>query len=327
MKVLLTGATGFLGFRTLEHLSANPLVEKLVATGRTVKPTHFVKNEKVDYQLGDLTDLDFVRQLVSQADYVIHAAALSSPWGRYDAFVKANVLTQKNLIQAAREFDVCRYVYISSPSIYFDATDRLNIKETDPLPEKFINAYAATKWSAEKELMHSGLPYIILRPRALIGRGDTVIMPRLIHAYREGRLKIIGDGKNLVDLTSVANMAQAIERSLVADASGLNQTYNITNGEPVRLWDHISEMLSLLGYKFSEKKVPYTVVNLAARWMEWKSKMTNFKEPVLTTYGVGTLARSFTMDITKAKTLLNYKPTVTTREAMKEFADWYAETL
>ena len=132
MKILLTGATGFLGFRTLERLSTNPMVEKLVATGRTIKPTHFIKHCKVDYQLGDLTDLDFVRHLVIQVDCIIHAAALSSPWGRYDDFESANVQTQKNLILAARESGISRYIYISSPSIYLDLKDRLNIKETDP---------------------------------------------------------------------------------------------------------------------------------------------------------------------------------------------------
>lgn len=327
MNILLTGATGFLGYRTLERLSNNPLVEKIVATGRNIKPTHFIDHNKVDYKLGNLTDLQFVRNLVSQADLIIHAAALSSPWGRYHDFESANVQTQKNLILAAQETGIKRYVYISSPSIYFDATDRLNIRETDPLPKKLINSYAATKWLAEKELMQSQLPYIILRPRALIGRGDTVIMPRMIHAFREGKLKIIGDGNNVVDLTSVANMAQAIERSLLVDEAGLNQTYNITNGEPVLLWESIEKVLNLLGYRFIPKKVPYTVVNMVAQWMEWKSKMTNFKEPVLTVYGVGTLARSFTMDITKARTLLGYKPEVTTEEAMKEFAAWYVDTL
>ncbi|MGL6268881.1 MAG: NAD-dependent epimerase/dehydratase family protein, partial [Chitinophagaceae bacterium] len=302
MKVLLTGATGFLGFRTLERLSTNPLVEKIVATGRNIKPTHFIEDKKVDYQLGDLTDFHFVRNLVSQSDLIIHAAALSSPWGRYHDFESANVQTQKNLILAAQETGIKRYIYISSPSIYFDASDRLNIKESDPLPKKFINSYAATKWLAEKELKQSLLPYIILRPRALIGRGDTVIMPRMIHAFREGKLKIIGDGNNMVDLTSVANMTQAIERSMMVDEAGLNQSYNITNGEPVRLWESIEQVLNLLGYHFLPKKVPYTVVNMVAKWMEWKSKMTNFKEPVLTVYGVGTLSRSFTMDITKART-------------------------
>lgn len=327
MKILLTGATGFLGFRTLERLSTNPLVEKIVATGRNIKPTHFIEDKKVDYQLGNLTDFHFVRHLVSQADYIIHAAALSSPWGRYNDFESSNVQTQKNLLHAAAKTKIKRYIYISSPSIYFDATDRLNIKESDPLPKKFINSYAATKWLAEKELMQSQLPYIILRPRALIGRGDMVIMPRLIHAFREGKLKIIGNGNNVVDLTSVANMAQAIERSLLVDEAGLNQSYNITNGDPVRLWDSIEKVLNLLGYQFLPKKVPYTVVNMVAKWMEWKSKMTNFKEPVLTVYGVGTLAKSFTMDITKARTLLDYKPEITTEEAMKEFAAWYVDTL
>lgn len=327
MKVLLTGATGFLGFRTLERLSINPAIEKIIATGRTIKHTHFVAHEKVNYQLGNLTDLDFVRHLVGQADCIIHTAALSSPWGKYEDFESANVQTQKNLITAADELGISRFIYISSPSIYFDAKDRINIREADPLPEKFFNSYAATKWMAERELMQSGLAYIILRPRALIGRGDTIIMPRLIHAFQVGKLKIIGEGRNLVDLTSVANMAHAIEQSMIVDEAGLNQSYNITNGEPVYLWDAIEQVLSLLGHRFTKKKVPFAVVNLLALWLEWKSKITNFKEPVLTRYGVGTLARSFTMDITKARNLLKYAPKVTTHEAMKEFAEWYVESV
>lgn len=327
MKILLTGATGFLGFRTLEQLAANPAVEKVIATGRTIRPTHHVSDEKVVYQLGDLANPAFVRQLVSQVDTIIHAAALSSPWGRYAEFESANLLPQQNLIRAAQELDIQRYIYISTPGIYFDATDRLGIKETDPPAKKFINAYAATKWAAEKALSESSLTHIILRPRALIGRGDTVIMPRIIKAFQEGKLKIIGDGKNMVDLTSVGNMVQAIERSLTAEGPALNQAYNITNGEPVRLWESIEEVLSLLGYQLGKKRVPYTVVKWVAGFMEWKSKMTNFKEPVLTVYGVGTLATSFTMDISKARNLLHYEPTVSTHEAMKEFAAWYADIL
>lgn len=325
MKLLLTGATGFLGFRTLERLAEMDEVVSVIATGRSIKETHKIDHPKVKYLLGDLSDAQFVNELVKNVDYVIHAAALSSPWGKYTDFEAANVQSQINLINALKNCNLKRFVYVSTPSIYFDTTNRLNIRETDPLPALFINAYSETKRLAEIELEKSGIPYVILRPRALTGRGDTVIMPRIIRAHDEGRLKIVGNGDNMVDLTSVENVVQAILLSLTADEKAVNQTYNITNGEPVNLWEKITFVLNLMGKELPQKKIPYSVVLMVAQLMEWKSKITNGKEPTLTKYGVGILAKSMTMDISKAKDLLGYNPLVSTDESIIEFVNWYIE--
>jgi nucleoside-diphosphate-sugar epimerase len=323
MKILLTGATGFLGYRTLEKLVAEQVVERITATGRTIRESHQVLHPKVKYQLGDLTDPDFADSLVEQADHIIHAAALSSPWGQYTDFEEANVRTQRNLIGSAQYHNIKKYIYISSPSVYFNSRDRLNIKEADPLPRTFANAYAATKRIAEVMLENADLPYVILRPRALIGRGDTVIMPRLIRAYNEGRLKIIGDGKNIADLTPVANVADAIFLSLTAKPTALNNTYNITNGAPVKLWEAIADVLRKLEKVPPSKKVPFWLVNALARLMELKSRVTPMAEPALTTYSVGTLAKSMTLDISKAKDLLGFEPNMSIDEAVTEFVNWY----
>ena len=327
MKILLTGATGFLGFRTLEVLAQMPEVTTIVATGRTLKPTHTVTHDKISYQLGDLTDYRFVQNLVNQVNYIIHAAALSAPWGSFSTFEAANITTQQNLLKAAQQSAVPhlikRIVYISTPSIYYNGQDRLQVNESDPLPYKFVNAYATTKRQAEIMLEQSGIPYVILRPRALIGRGDTVIMPRLLRAYEAGRLKIIGNGQNQVDLTSVANVAQAIVLSLKVNEAGLDQTYNITNGNPVYLWEKIRMVLELMGKQLPPKKVPRWLVAQVAQWMEWKARLTQGPEPTLTKYGVGTLSQSFTLNISKAKKLLGYVPQVSTDEAIREFVVWY----
>jgi nucleoside-diphosphate-sugar epimerase len=323
MKILLTGATGGLGYRTLENLIKNQDVKSIIASGRTIKPSHFVKHPKIDYQLGNLEDFDFVRKLVKQVDCIVHAAALSSPWGKYNEFKKANLDTQINLIKAAKEVKIKRFIYISTPSIYYNAKANLNVKETEEITDGFINAYAKTKYEAEIELQKSKIPYVILRPRALIGRGDNVIMPRLIRAFDDGKLKIIGNGKNIVDLTSLENVADAIELSLTVEGNGLNQTYNITNGEVIDLWKSIEKVLSLLGRKLSKQKVPYFIVKLLAQILELKSKMTDFKEPALTVYSIRTIAKSFTLDISKAEKLLGYKPKVSIEEAIIEFVNWY----
>ena len=325
MKILLTGATGFLGFRTLEKLVEQEEVTSIIATGRTMKETHQVLHPKVTYVLGDLSDKAFVESITSDVDYVIHAAALSSPWGKYSEFEDANLRSQINLIHSVQRSKLIKYIYISTPSMYFDSNNRTNIRENEALPRKFVNAYAHTKRMAELELVQSGLTYVILRPRALTGRGDTVIMPRIITSFKEGKLKIIGAGKNIVDLTSVANAVDAILLSLKAEGPALNQIYNITNGEPVNLWEKIGFVLQLMDKQLPPKKIPYFIVLTLAQLLEWKSKLTNWKEPVLTKYGVGVLAKTMTMDISKAKTLLGYHPSVSTDEAIKEFVQWYAE--
>lgn len=323
MTILLTGATGGLGYRTLEQLITNVQIKRIIATGRIIRPTHFVEHSKVSYELGDLEDNNFVSKLVEQVDCIVHAAALSSPWGKYSEFEKANLFTMKNLINAAKKQNIKRFVYVSTPSLYFNGNDRFDVKESDELPQKFVNAYSKTKYEAEIELEKSGIPYIILRPRALIGRGDTIIMPRIIRAFQEGKLKIIGDGNNVVDLTSLANVADSIELSLFVGAEGINQTYNISNGKPVKLWATINKVLSLLGYEMNKQKIAYPIVKMVSQIMELKAKLTNNKEPALTTYGVGILAKSMTMDISKAKKLLGYTPKVSTDEAIMEFINWY----
>ncbi len=325
MKILLTGATGFLGFRTLETLVQNENVEHIVATGRQLKPVHTVHHPKIEYRLGDLSNVDFTEVVCNNVDAIIHAAGLSSPWGAYGDFYQANVIGQKNLIAAAIQNNIKRYIYISTPSIYYNGKDRLDIKETDPLPTRFVNAYATTKYLAELELQKSALEHIILRPRALVGRGDTVILPRLIKAHLGGKLKIIGDGKNIIDLTDVGNAARAIELSLFAKGEALNQVYNISNGTPVLIWQYVAKILSELGYPFEAKKIPYWLIKQVAAVLELKAKLTNNKEPVLTLYGIGTLAKSCTLNISKAQHLLGYEAVTPLDQSLKEFVSWYNE--
>jgi 2-alkyl-3-oxoalkanoate reductase len=323
LKILLTGSTGFLGYRTLERLINLPYVNKIIATGRTLSDERTIVHAKVQYRLGDLRERTFVEDICSDVDVIINTASLSSPWGRRSDFVEANINTQAYLIEAAKSINVKRFIYISSPSIYYNGEDRFLVKEADVMPKQFINQYASSKYEAEMLLAKSGIPFIALRPRAIIGRGDTIIMPRLLRAHQEGKLKIIGNGKNVVDLTSVENVVEAIVLSLEASETAINNAYNITNGEPVNLYATIGYVLDLLGHKLPSKSVPFFIANNFARLLELKSKITDYSEPIFTSYGIGTLAKSFTLDITKARNLLGYKPIKTTEESAKEFVDWY----
>ena len=318
-SVLITGANGFLGGRVVEDFIQKGY--EVTATGRQ----EGIKNHelKCTYIQADLEKAEDVNVLMKSYDCIVHCAAKSSPWGTYDDFYRANYIASINILEAAEKHHIKKIIFISTPSIYFTFRDRLNIKEYDPLPYPMVNHYASTKFLAEQLLLESSISTIALRPRAMIGRGDTVIMPRLLNAYEAGRLKIIGDGKNIVDLTPVANVLQSIHDALNAKNEAWNQAYNITAGEPVSLWKTIEKLFDKLNLHFPAKKIPFGV----AYYFAWASEIfANFvtkKEPALTRYSVGILKYNMTMDISKARELLNYTPVQTVEDGMNEFIDWW----
>ena len=327
--ILLTGATGFLGYRTLERLVKVKGKHTIIATGRTLRQEAWITHDRVQYVLGDLADREYVIRLFEEnhIGQIIHCAALSSPWGSEDAFFRANVLPQQHLIEQASKQKIEKFVFVSTPTVYVNHRDRLGIKESDPLPPRLVNAYARSKRQAEQLLEESKLPWIILRPRALIGRGDRVIMPRIMRAYHEKRLKIMGHGNNIVDLTPVSNVVDAILLALSADVAAHHRIYNLSNGQPVPLWDTIAYTMKQLGFPPLTQKVPYRLVFFIAWLMEGYARYFNQgKEPVLTRYSVSSMARSLSLDISQAKQYLGYEPRQSVREAIDEFVEWFQST-
>lgn len=322
MKILVTGATGFLGSRLIEKLNSLNYINEIIATGRKLRKTHFVESQKIKYVLGDLSDKLFVNQITSEVDILINCASLSSPWGTYSDFEKANIYTQINLIEASKNNKVKKIIYISSPGVYYEFKDIINVSEKEPLPKTFVNHYSKTKFLAEELLKSSKVPYIIFRPKAIIGRGDHVIVPRLIKAYDEQKLKIVGNGNNLIDLTPVSNVVDAIILAINND-SVINETFNLSNGKPVKLWDVINYVLKKLDRTIVTKKVPYWIAYLVSYIYELHSKVFNTGEPTTTRYSIGVLAKSCTLNIEKAFNLLKYVPNQTTEEAIEEFLKWY----
>jgi 2-alkyl-3-oxoalkanoate reductase len=320
--ILITGATGFLGNRLTETLVQQHSARAIVTTGRNPERGKHLRELGTRFIPGDLSDPAFVATFGSEMTAIAHCAALSAPWGTYQTFYEQNVLTTQHLLDLGIRNRVERFVYVSSPSVYATLANRLNVREDDPLPNPFLNAYAQTKHEAEQlvisQLTQHGIPYVIIRPRALIGAGDTVIMPRLLEAQARNRLFVVGNGQNVCDLTCVGNVADAIVLALTATGPALNQTYNITNGEPVQFYDQIEQVCGRLGRPFVRRTLPYPLARVVATVLENVAPLLG-KEPTLTRYTLSLLAYSMTLDITRARTLLGYSPRQTTAEGIDEF--------
>lgn len=325
-QLLITGASGFLGGRTAAHFARLPQYS-VRATSRSTKKEANLTQLGCEFVPGDLTDATFVSQLVAGMDTIVHCAALSSPYGVRSAFESANIVATETLLQAARNAGVSKFIFISTPTVYVDLTSKFNVKESDPLPKNPVNRYAETKLQAERIVLANnsqGIQTLALRPRAIIGAEDTVIFPRVLNAYEKGKLKIVGKGDNLCDLTCVRNVIEAIHCAMYAPEHAYGEAYNITNGEPVNFWEMLNYALESLGYNRVRKKVPKGVAIRVASLVESYYKLFHpHKEPTLTAYGIAVLADHFTMDISKAQSLLKYKPVMTTKEGIDEFIAWH----
>ncbi|MEP7357811.1 MAG: NAD-dependent epimerase/dehydratase family protein, partial [Anaerolineales bacterium] len=214
-----------------------------------------------------------------------------------------------------------------TPSVYFADQPRRDVAEGDPLSESHLSAYAATKLLAEQVVARAhaaGLPVISIRPRAIIGPGDTALLPRLIRPLRTGLLPVIGDGQNLADLTCVENVVDALLLCAQAPDQFLGRTYNVTNGQPTKLWDLVRKLCGLLGYPPPRWRLPLpAALALAAAIEAAYAAARPQREPPLTRFAVRGLALDATLNINAARRDLGYAPRVSLDEGLEQFARWW----
>ena len=317
-KVLVTGATGFLGKYVVEELSQQGY--QVRAFGRNRKVGQSLENSSVAFFQGDLTKQENLARACQGMDMVVHAGALSTVWGPWEDFYQTNVLGTKYVLDACREAGIQRLVYVSSPSIYAAPRDQLAIKESAAPQENNLNNYIRSKLASEKLFKdYHDVPSIILRPRGLFGIGDTSILPRVLKLSQKIGIPLIGAGRQLMDMTCVENVALAIRLALEAkEAHG--QVYNITNGEPKTFKYLIETTLKGLGEPIRYRKIPAGLVAGVAYSLEGLYRLFHLKaEPPLTRYTFYLLRYSQTLDIQKAQTELGYYPKMTIEEGIDKY--------
>ena len=235
------------------------------------------------------------------------------PWAEFYA---TNVQGTAAIVAGCQCYNVGRLIAVSSPAVIFAGRDQHNLTEAAPYPKRFTSQYARSKKLAEDVVRAArDLPWVILRPKAIFGPHDRSLLPRLIAAARRGRLPQIGNGRNLVDLTYVENVADAIVLALRADTA-VGKTYMITNDEHVPLWDVIRTVLKRLAIPAQLRPVPLRAALALATLFELRARLTG-GEPLLTRYATAILARTQTYDISLAKRDLGYTPRVSVAEGVE----------
>jgi 2-alkyl-3-oxoalkanoate reductase len=259
-NILVTGAGGFLG----SHIVIELIQKNYVVHNFSRKKYSALEKLGVIQHIGDLANYDELYLALEGIDAVIHTASLVGMWGKYQDFYLTNVIGTENLVKAMHARGIKKLVHTSTPSVVFGKDDLCGVDETTPYPKKYLTHYAKTKSIAEKFVLRqnadkdpNGLCAVVLRPHLIFGPGDLNLVPRVIEAKKKGQLKIIGDGKNLVDVIYVKNAANAHVMALEKLEFGhaiVGQAYFLGQG-PVKLWDFTNRILVKASLPIAEKNI------------------------------------------------------------------------
>ncbi|RYD98600.1 MAG: SDR family NAD(P)-dependent oxidoreductase, partial [Sphingomonadales bacterium] len=267
-RALVTGATGGLGLALCSALREAGYDVR--ATGRNEAQAARLTDMGAEFVRADLLEGDLAA-LCRDIDVVFHAAALSSPWGARLAFQRINVDATRNLLKAARGCGVGSFVFVSSPSIYAAMKDQIGLTETSPLPERALNAYAATKREAENIVLAADAPdfrTVSIRPRALIGPDDAVLLPRILALVSRGWFPLLRDGRALVELTDVRDAAQAlVDADRNRERAG-GKAINVSGGKPMEMRELVGALGDALGREIALRPLPMWLAKAGAGFSE-----------------------------------------------------------
>lgn len=308
MRILITGTTGFIGAHLLRHLSKSG--HELIAWSRPKYPpnglTSFAKYQAVDL-------LKEVPRL--SVDACIHCAGYANDKGDWDTFYENNVVTTQNLFEAIQ---TPLWINISSSSIY-PITSKV-IKELDVDVNNFPSLYGKSKYLAEK-LMEDGCgpdqTVFSLRPRAVYGENDRVLLPRILNIGKNGVIKLPGGGDVKLSMTHVKNLIHAVELCLHSKLKGFH-AYNVGDSKPYIL----REVMQKINEGFLDKHVEVKSVSPALVRNIIKFTSLFGKPFPLSMQAFDYITTPTVIDVGKIKNELGYNPNKNFFDEVNEITKW-----
>lgn len=322
MRILVTGATGFIGGHLARYLVAHG--HHVRALIRREAPE--LPERGVELILGDVTNVDTLRPALRGVDVVFHLAAVRDVWGAPEALYRqVNVEGTRSLLDAAAESGVQRFVYCSSVGV---ARYPGNLAADETLPySKPTSQVLYHRTKAQAEQMALDAQAIVVRPVITYGPGDeNGFVTRLIALLAQGRFMGIGNGRNHVDLVYVDDLIAGMLAALEKGAP--ERVYILSGTAPIQMRVLLDEICKLLGRKPPRLSIPTPVARLAGWGMEmlWKGVLNplgwNDHSPFITRDKVATLTVDRGFSHKRASLELGYQPQIDYGEGIQRTLDW-----
>ena len=319
-RVLITGATGFIGGRLTTRLATEQNVQ-VRALVRTPAKAATLREVGVEVVPGDIADPRALRLACEGCQVVFHAAAHVSERGARDEVFAINVDGTRHLLQAAIAAGVRRFVHLSSCAVY-GSLQRFDIDETTPTRTRG-NVYADSKVMAEELLFEVArqhdLAVVAARASQVYGLGSPQFTLRPLEAIRKGRLFLIDGGQHMCKPVFIDNLVDGLIRCAQhAEAPG--EAFNLTDGAPVPWRVFFGAYGTMLG-KPSLPSIPYAAAIPLAWLFEVQAKVLG-KEASINRRVVESLCSDNSFSNQKARRILGWTPKVDLREGMRRTEEW-----
>lgn len=317
MRVLVTGASGFLG---------RAVAAAVRDAGHEVRTFQRRPSgvDGVTDVLGTMTDPAAVRSAVDGIEAVVHLAAKVSLAGDPADFERVNVDGTRDLLAAARAAGATRFVFVSSPSVAHTGASIAGDDATPASPETARGDYARTKAAAERLALAADVPgfaVVAVRPHLVWGPGDEQLVGRIVDRARSGRLPVLDSGAALIDTCYVDNAATAMVAALHRAEDVHGQAYVVTNGEPRPVGELLAGICTASGVPASRWHLPAALARVAGSAIEavWRVR-PGTDEPPMTRFLAEQLSTSHWFDQRRTRSDLDWTPSVSIDQGLRALA-------
>lgn len=319
MRVFVTGGSGFVGGHAIEGLRAAG--HEVLALARSPESAAKVRSfgaTPVDGALGAVPV-----EALRGCDAVVHAAAHVEAWGPWEVFERVNVEGTRQLLAAAQEAGVRRFVHIGTEAALFAGDPLVGIDEAQPYPARQRFPYSASKAEAERLVLAAdtpgGLRTVVVRPRLVWGPRDTSVGAAVERMAKDGSWVWLDGGRALTSTCHVDNVTAGILAALAADVGG--RAYFLADDGDRTLRAFLTSLARARGLTLPERSLPGWVARAAAGLLDalWRT-LGRRTPPPLSPFEAAMLSTTLTVRTDRARRELGWRPVRTVDEGFAALA-------
>lgn len=308
MKIIISGVTGFVGAHIFRHFAK--MGHQLIGLGRATTPPAGLTSYG-EYQCLDLSH-DFDPQ---EADCVIHCAGYANDRGSWQDFYQNNVVTTQNIFSKIK---APIFINISSASIYGYSPAPIQEHEVDA--GAMPSLYGRSKWEAEEFIQRNSAEkksITILRPRAIYGTHDRILLPRILAFGKSGKMKLPGDGRVQLSMTHIDNLIAAVSLAIERHHHGCH-VYNVADDQSYEFREVVHSLLSgVMNREIPVREIPKPLVRAIVQI----TSVLKIPFP-LTPQSFDYITKPRLLSIEKIKKDLGYRAKTDFNESLPDIVRW-----
>lgn len=317
MKIFVTGGSGYIGRNVVRRLVGEGVPVRALA--RSATSAAVLTNLGAEPVTGDIAKQAGLADAMRGCSHLVHAAADIDHGGFSDRQMQLNLSGTRNVFGAAHEAGIERAVHLSTEAVLLSGAPLINAREDQPCPARFAGSYSASKAGAEQTALAMSTPgfdVMVVRPRFVWGRDDTTALPQLAEAARSGKLAWIGGGTYRTSTTHIDNAVEGILRALQDGRGG--EAYFIADAEIHEFRAFVSALLEKAGVAPPDRTVPRGLLRAMVAAFEPLERASGgrIRSPI-SRQEFATLGVEITLDTTKARNELGYRPVIAFAEGLE----------